>query len=75
MTPHGTPAGGMGPMGGGGGGGGNGGGGGMGMAPANAGGSKDQHWRTRLCEQFMKEGTCRYGNNCTFAHGCVSLGF
>ncbi len=69
MTPNGPPAGGM----------------GMGMPGAgpmqprppagNAGGgaggdgNKSGHWRTRLCEGFMQNGTCRYGDKCTFAHG------
>lgn len=34
---------------------------------------KNAHFRTRLCEQFMKEGQCRYGDTCTFAHGQQQL--
>jgi hypothetical protein len=53
-------------------------GGGMGPGPMGGGpmggpkggpGDKGAHFRTRLCEQFMKEGQCRYGTTCTFAHG------
>jgi hypothetical protein len=70
MTPHGPAMGGAmgpGPM-----------GGGMGPGPMGGGpmggpkggpGDKGAHFRTRLCEQFMKEGQCRYGTTCTFAHG------
>lgn len=25
--------------------------------------------KTRLCEEFMNTGSCRYGDKCTFAHG------
>ncbi len=25
--------------------------------------------KTRLCQEFMNTGQCRYGDNCTFAHG------
>ena len=25
--------------------------------------------KTRLCEEFMKTASCKYGNTCTFAHG------
>lgn len=25
--------------------------------------------KTRLCEEFMKTGVCKYGDKCTFAHG------
>lgn len=75
MTPNGPPAGGMG-----GGMGGMMGGGPMQPRPpaGNAGGgggdaSKSGHWRTRLCEGFMQNGTCRYGDKCTFAHGAHQL--
>lgn len=51
-------------------------GGGMGMQPrppaggaGGGGGEKSGHWRTRLCDQFMQTGSCRYGDKCTFAHG------
>jgi hypothetical protein len=40
-----------------------------GGAGGAAGGDKTGHWRTRLCEGFMQNGTCRYGDKCTFAHG------
>lgn len=47
--------------------------GGMGVMPMQQpkppSGDKNAHFRTRLCEQFMKEGQCRYGTTCTFAHG------
>jgi hypothetical protein len=41
--------------------------------PKPPSGDKNTHFRTRLCEQFMKEGQCRYGTNCTFAHGQSEL--
>lgn len=25
--------------------------------------------KTRICEEFMKTGSCKYGDKCTFAHG------
>jgi hypothetical protein len=29
--------------------------------------------KTRLCEKFMTQGLCGYGDKCTFAHGCGRL--
>lgn len=29
--------------------------------------------KTRLCQEFMESSKCRYGDKCTFAHGCVLL--
>jgi len=26
-------------------------------------------FKTEMCRNFIKEGTCRYGNECTYAHG------
>jgi hypothetical protein len=41
--------------------------------------SKDQqprrpwNFKTRLCRQFTETGKCRFGANCTFAHGADEL--
>lgn len=40
-----------------------------GGAGGGGGAAGDKMWRTRLCEGFMQNGTCRYGDKCTFAHG------
>ncbi|PWA94783.1 zinc finger, CCCH-type [Artemisia annua] len=30
-------------------------------------------WKTRLCHKWMASGTCRYGTNCSYAHGVSEL--
>ncbi|EFJ39773.1 CCCH zinc finger protein [Volvox carteri f. nagariensis] len=25
--------------------------------------------KTRICEEFVRTGSCKYGDKCTFAHG------
>lgn len=36
---------------------------------AHCAGNHDSRFRTRLCEYFMRTGTCKYLSNCHFAHG------
>ena len=35
--------------------------------------SIEQMKKTRLCQEFVSSGTCKYGARCTFAHGEVEL--